>query len=383
MNTQIKDFADLKISQPFLRKLDEMKLREPNDLQKLILPALLDRRVDRNILVQSKPLTGKKLLFLIAALERIDPNLDQSQVFILAPTAELCAHICELADQLCKYTRIRISFLVFDYDSKRKKITDHLVISTMGTMLGCLSYHVLNPSSVRLMIYYGIDCLAASSHDLKRIRQVENALSNECQRLYFSDNFEKQVSGYVRSSINSNLITFNEFTRDDLTRNILQFYVYCHMKDRHSVLNTLLKNTASNRVVVYVFGLPGVREVAEPLEAAGFHVVALSTRTGVEERMNNIEKFKRCSKGVLVLNYPLTNNVDLGTDISMVINFDLRLDRSDSIEYIHRISKVGRGTKPGFVVNIVVKHRGSKGLRVVRRLEKFLDIRMIELFERL
>lgn len=375
-NAQIKQFTDLKISTPFLRKLDEMNVREPNDLQKLILPALLDCRVDRNILVQSKPLSGKKLLFLIPALERIDSNLEQPQVFILAPTAELCAHFYELAEALCEHTRIRISFLVCDFDSKRKKITDHLVISTMGTLLACLrKHHVLDPSCVRLMIYYGIDCLAASAEDLRRIRDVEDQLSSQCQRLFSSDSFGYGVSRFVRKSINFNLITFNEFYRDELTGNILQFYVRCRMRNRFRVLFKLLKNTRFERLVIYAFGPNGVSETAKVLERTGYNVITLNNRAYVDERMNMIDKFRRSSRAVLVLNYPLTNSIDLGVDLSMVINFDVRLDRSDFVEYIHRISKVGRGPQPGFVVNVVCLRES----RVIKKLEKHFNIRMIEL----
>ena len=353
-------------------------MHEPNEMQKLVLPALMDSHFERNILVQSKPLSGKKLMALICALERINENLEQPQVFIMAPTPEKCGQIVDMARTLRDGTRVRVAYLQRDFDMRNTKMVDQVVVGTLPTMLACLrKFDVLSPKFVRLMVYDDIDSLTTCQRDLRSITTIEEYLRSDCQRLYLSVSFGSNISKVVRECFNSNLITFNDCLRDDLTRNVLQFYTTFSRKiDQYKALLRVLHNVKFKQVILYAPNSECAHELAAGLYENGYNAVAITSATPCEERLKFIARFKKHGEGVLVLTYPMTNGAELGAHLSLVINYGLRLNQGNFIEYYHRIGKVGRQQRPGFVLNIVDR----KDMGTIEKLEDDLAIQMIELF---
>src|SRR5829696_2481646 len=85
-------FAELSLSEPVARALDEMGYTTPTEIQAKSIPHLLE---GHDLIGQAQTGTGKTAAFGIPLVERIDPDDAVIQAIVLAPTRELAMQITQ------------------------------------------------------------------------------------------------------------------------------------------------------------------------------------------------------------------------------------------------------------------------------------------------
>src|SRR3954469_18111954 len=85
-------FADLNLSAPLLRVLQELGYESPSPIQAATIPLLLN---NRDVLGQAQTGTGKTAAFALPILSRIDIRQSTPQALVLAPTRELAIQVAE------------------------------------------------------------------------------------------------------------------------------------------------------------------------------------------------------------------------------------------------------------------------------------------------
>ena len=96
-------FADLKLSAPLLRVLQEVGYESPSPIQAATIPILLD---NRDVLGQAQTGTGKTAAFALPILARIDIKQTTPQALVLTPTRELAIQVADASkwrDEILKY----------------------------------------------------------------------------------------------------------------------------------------------------------------------------------------------------------------------------------------------------------------------------------------
>ncbi|KAF9964404.1 Eukaryotic initiation factor 4A-I [Mortierella alpina] len=86
----VDDFEDMNLSDGLLTSIARQGFTAPTNIQRHAIPAII---VGRYVDVQSPSGTGKTTSFLIAALQKLDALLSESQVLILVPTVQSGAQI--------------------------------------------------------------------------------------------------------------------------------------------------------------------------------------------------------------------------------------------------------------------------------------------------
>ena len=82
-----KHFSELGINENSLKKLAELKISVPTDIQQKAIPVILNKKED--VVALAKTGTGKTAAFGLPLLQLIDVNDEKVQAVILAPTREL------------------------------------------------------------------------------------------------------------------------------------------------------------------------------------------------------------------------------------------------------------------------------------------------------
>src|SRR5512142_118963 len=85
-------FADLGIRESLLATLTSLGYEAPTPIQQRTIPLLLS---GRDVIGQAQTGTGKTAAFALPLLEKIDPQLRQTQALVLAPTRELAVQVAE------------------------------------------------------------------------------------------------------------------------------------------------------------------------------------------------------------------------------------------------------------------------------------------------
>ena len=89
-NKKQNNFENFKINEKIIKALSEIKITNPNPIQKKGIPEILKRK---NTIIKSKPNSGKTLVFSMPVLNIINPLLKKTQAIILTPTHELAKQI--------------------------------------------------------------------------------------------------------------------------------------------------------------------------------------------------------------------------------------------------------------------------------------------------
>ena len=93
MNTDtIISFNQLGLQKPLLKVLDELGYETPSAIQAQTIPLMLE---GKDVVGQAQTGTGKTAAFALPILSRLDLQLKDPQVLVLAPTRELAIQVSE------------------------------------------------------------------------------------------------------------------------------------------------------------------------------------------------------------------------------------------------------------------------------------------------
>ncbi|KAG7278640.1 hypothetical protein CRUP_031935 [Coryphaenoides rupestris] len=312
--TTDEDDNDDKAAQSLLNKLIRSNLvnttnqvevlqRDPNS-PLYSAKSFEELRLPQNLIAQSQSGTGKTAAFVLAMLSHVDPNNKFPQCLCVSPTYELALQTGKVIEQMGKhYPEVQLVYAIRGNKVPRgMKLQEQIVIGTPGTMLrlGHLD------QSIRIQ---------RSEHGHRRVMLPKN-----CQMLLFSATFEGVCVELCQAHRAGPQHSSSE-TGGETLDTIKQYYVQCTSKE----------------------------EKFKALE--GHQVALLSGEMQVEQRAAVIDRFQRRQGEVLVT----TQRIDV-EQVSVVINFDLPVDKDsnpDNETYLHRIGRTGRFGKRGLAINMV------------------------------
>ena len=122
-----KTFQELGVSEEILRALEKKGVAMPTRVQEEAIPPLL---AWRDVIAKAPTGTGKTFAFGIPMIEHIDPQSDDLQGLILAPTRELAIQIAdELRGLLTFYKDIRVTVVYGGRSSWRRPVASWTTIT--------------------------------------------------------------------------------------------------------------------------------------------------------------------------------------------------------------------------------------------------------------
>ena len=181
MKTEISTdhFADFGLQPAIVEALAEQGCEHVTLLQQLVVPVLLD---GRDTIAQAPAASGKTTAFVASTPERIDPDLQQPQVCVLAPTREATRRLTELFRHYVGHLpNVQIASIMggegYGLQISQLKRGAHIVIGTPSRLMDLIREQNLPLQNLRVLVLDDVDELVqlGFGEDIKRILAAAGA----------------------------------------------------------------------------------------------------------------------------------------------------------------------------------------------------------------
>jgi len=320
----------------------------------------------RDVNGQAQSGTGKTPTFSIGLLQRLDTKNRDCQGLILSPTRELAAQtfnvVTCLGDFMGVTTHVCIGGTSVANDRAALSKGVQVVIGTPGRVFDMINRRVLNLKSLKTFVLDEADeMLSRGFRD--QIYDIFQLLPSEVQVCLFSATMPQDVLE-VSQKFMRNPIRILVKTEEVTLEGIKQFYIAVEKEDfKFDTLTDLYETLTVAQSIIYVSGRRKVEWLAEKMRASDFTVSCIHGEMSHTDRDTVMKEFRSGSSRVLISTDLLARGIDI-QQVSVVINYDLPMQREN---YIHRIGRSGRFGRKGVAINFVT----TEDVRQMREIEKF------------
>jgi translation initiation factor 4A len=366
-----EQFDQMGLDEDILGGIYAMGFERPSAIQK---KAIVPIKEGRDIIAQSQSGTGKTATFTIGVLSRINRNEKTNQAIILGPTRELAKQIYDVFIELSKNMGIKVKLLIggnsrSKYDTEHS-VDDQILVGTPGRISEYLNKKKINASTLKIIILDEAD------------EMLSRGFQDQIQKIFYDIPVETQVGLFSATMPGEMLELTNKFMRnpvkflvhnDELTlEGIRQYYVYINDEvGKYEVLSDLFGAISINQSMIYVNSRKKANMLVERMQAENFTVACINGSMLQEERNEVMKEFRAGTKRVLITTDILSRGIDV-QQVSLVINYELPLEKET---YIHRIGRSGRFGRKGVAINLV----GPWEFNDLKKLEKFYNTEIQEL----
>jgi translation initiation factor 4A len=343
-------FDSMSLPEKLLRGIFAYGYERPSDIQ---TKAIVPMKEGRDILAQARSGTGKTATFCLGSMCRIDPALKKMQVLILVHTRELAQQIRSVATSLGEYLGITAysatggTPLREDLRAIEKGV--HIVIGTPGRIYDLMSRKALNRESMKVLILDEADQMLEDRFKEQIMCILQLGFPKDCQIALFSATMPESVVEVANQLLQNPariLVPPEEVTLDG----IKQYYVPLDKEEwKYDVLCDLYKQLTINQALIYCNKRQKAEWLADKMSAEGFPLSYIHGEMEPEERMRRMKDFRSGAVRVMISTDLLARGIDI-QQISLVINFELPIQREN---YIHRIGRSGRFGRKGVAINLV------------------------------
>lgn len=236
------------------------------------------------------------------------------------------------------------------------KLQEQIVIGTPGTMLDwCSKFKFIDPKKIKVFVLDEADVMIATQGHQDQSIRIQRMLPKNCQMLLFSATFEESVWNFAQRIVpDPNIIKLKR--EEETLDTIKQYYVLCNSKEeKFQALSNIYGAITIAQAMIFCHTRKTAGWLAGELSREGHQVALLSGEMQVEQRAAVIERFRDGKEKVLVTTNVCARGIDV-EQVSVVINFDLPIDKDgnpDNETYLHRIGRTGRFGKRGLAINMV------------------------------
>jgi ATP-dependent RNA helicase DeaD len=342
-------FDDLDLAPGVLRAIKAMGYTEPTDIQRQVVPLMLD---GRDVVGQSQTGTGKTAAFGAPIASMLDPDEPTVQAIVLVPTRELCLQVAGEMTKLGAPRRLKVAAV---YGGKAIRIQAEqledgaqIVVGTPGRVIDMIGRRHL------------------------RLQHVAVAVLDECDEMLdigFAEDIDRILS-YTPTPRQTSLFsaTLPPFVLELIDRYLVQpqsvqihpgqatvpeiEQVYCEVleQDKIRAIRRLLhEEPHKSRLLVFRRTQRGVDWLVRRLQNYGIGAEGIHGALTQDQRERVMRSFRNGEIRLLVATNVAARGLDI-QDISHVVNYDIPMTPD---EYVHRIGRTGRAGKLGKAVTFV------------------------------
>ena len=366
------NFDNFDINKDILKGIYLYGFNKPSKIQIKGIQAISTKK---DCIIQSQSGTGKTATYLIGILNNIQPN-NTCQAIIVAPTRELALQVFEVAFEITKYSKVKVSLLiggtnVSDNISDIQKT--NIVIGTLGRLNHLILYKKLNIKNLKILAVDEADNILTDGvpSDLQKIYDI---IPDDCQNILIS------------ATLSSNVFTLSDKLMDDPIKILLkkteiavdlisQFYIDVEEEEyKLDVLLDLYNIISSTQAIIFCNTIRKVTWLTEQLTEKNFSITTIHGKMSQIERNLVVEDFRNSKTRLLLTTDLLARGIDI-PQVNLVVNYDLPINKET---YIHRIGRCGRFGKKGLSITMV-KMEDNNDVKLLNKMKNYykLDINEI------
>jgi ATP-dependent RNA helicase RhlE len=349
------------------RAVAEEGYTTPTPIQAATIPHLL---AGRDLLGCAQTGTGKTAAFTLPILQYLTqhkrvPARGRPRVLILGPTRELVAQIADSIRTYGRHVNVTHTTIFGGVGQQPQVVAVNrgvdIVAATPGRLLDLMQQGHVRLDQVEVFVLDEADRMLDMGF-IRDIRQILNALPRKRHNLFFSATMAKDVVELARAMVHDPIhvtITPGQPTVEKIDQKVL----FVDKGNKDSLLVSLLKDPAINRVIVFVQMKHAADKVVHKLVGSGISAEAIHGNKSQSARTRALAGFKVGKVRVLVATDIAARGLDVD-DITHVVNYDLPIEPET---YVHRIGRTARAGASGDAVSFCAAE-DREFLRDIERL---------------
>ena len=344
-----KTFQDLNLSEEILKALEKKGYGYPTRIQEEAIPPLLEWK---DVIAKAPTGTGKTFAFGIPMIEHIDPESEDLQGLILAPTRELAIQICdELRSLLAFYKNIRVAVLYggqkIDVQLKALKRCPQIIVATPGRLMDHYNRHTVRFDKIHTVVLDEADRMLDMGF-FKDVTKILDKIKNKKCLGLFSATISQEVMTvswmYQRDEVEITVQPQAESRPD-----IEQFSITVPALAKEEATLHLLRTMGWERVIIFCNTKHMCQRLSDDLRRAGIDADCIHGDVRQVTREKTMNTFRQGKLPVLIATDVASRGIDVD-DVDCVINYDVP---EENEYYIHRIGRTGRARRKGVAFSII------------------------------
>ncbi|MDQ4711116.1 ATP-dependent RNA helicase DbpA [Bacillus subtilis] len=341
-------FKNYQISHDILRALEGLGYTEPTKVQQSVIPAALERK---DLVVKSQTGSGKTASFGIPLCELADWDENKPQALILTPTRELAVQVKEDITNIGRFKRIKATAVFgkssFDKQKAELKQKSHIVVGTPGRVLDHIEKGTLPLDRLSYLVIDEADEMLNMGF-IEQVEAIIKHLPTERTTMLFSATLPQDIEKLSRQYM-QNPEHIEIKAAGLTTRNIEHAVIQVREENKFSLLKDVLMTENPDSCIIFCRTKEHVNQLTDELDDLGYPCDKIHGGMIQEDRFDVMNEFKRGEYRYLVATDVAARGIDI-ENISLVINYDLPLEKES---YVHRTGRTGRAGNKGKAISFV------------------------------
>lgn len=368
----VATFEDMGLKEDLLTGMYTFGYKNPTAIQKrFILPFIQGK----DVVAQAASGSGKTSAICICLLQACSPAERTTQALILSPTRELAVQTQDLCNNIGHHMGLSAYACVggrsVTEDIRHLQSGVQIISGTPGRVFDMIKMKHFDTKSLRVLVLDEADEMLgkgfkAQIHDIYRIiPPLQVVLVSATLPADVLEMTQKIMTEPV-----SILVKRDEITVDSIQQ---YFVAVDEERNKFDTLRDLYEMLVTSQSVIFCNTRNKVDQLSKKLRKEKFSISSMHGDMPQEERDQVMRKFRDGDSRVLISTDLWARGIDV-EQISLVVNYDLPLNRE---QYIHRIGRTGRFGRTGIAITFVLRDQ----MRQLRDIEQFYGTRIEELPE--
>ena len=345
-----KQFSELRISNPIVQALTELKIVEPTEIQQKVIPQLLDNTTD--IVGLAKTGTGKTAAFGLPLLQLIQIEKTVVQAVILVPTRELGHQIHTNLEQFSKNINgISIAATCGGIPIKpqieRLKTPTHIVVATPGRLIDLIQRKAIDLKETQFLVLDEADEMVSILKE--SLDEIVAELPKKHRTFLFSATLPGAIKQLIQNYLSKNVVEISANMETIGNQGIDHQYIVVDPIEKLDVLMHFLNSRDGERGIIFCKTKAAVNKLAKNLAINKFSSGAIhgSLSQGIRDRI--MGQFREGHINLLIATDLAARGIDVA-DVSFVVNYHL----PDVYEaYVHRSGRTARAGAKGLSLTVL------------------------------
>lgn len=335
-------------------------------IQAQTIPTLM---AGKDVIGISKTGSGKTIAYLLPLIRHIKAQRDLSESetgpigLILAPTRELALQIYQEVKNFTDSDNSFTSICCTGGSEMKKQVDDlkrgcKLVVATPGRFIDLLTLNngkLLNPRRITFVVLDEADRLFDMGFE-PQVTQIMQTVRPDKQCALFSATFPNKLKKFAIKALSDPLtITIN--SKSMVSENVEQsFQIFDNDFERYDGLCKLIAQQLNKpslqdeKIIIFVASQQICDTIFNKLDESGFETFAIHAGKTYQERIINLENFKRTPNGILLCTEVLSRGLNV-PEVSLVIIYNaIKM----FAQYVHTTGRTGRGTNHGKAITLLL-----------------------------
>ena len=342
-------FESLGLSDAMLKALEKKGYGWPTTIQAEAIPHFMQWR---DVIAKAPTGTGKTFAFGIPMTEHIDPENQEVQGLILAPTRELAIQIGdELRSLLTYFNGIRVAVLYggagIGGQIKALEKKPQIVVATPGRLMDHYNRKTIRLDKIQTVVFDEADRMLDMGF-FKDVTRIIDKVKNRKNMGLFSATISQEVMTvswmYQRDEVEIT-VEPKQADRPDID----QYSLTCTPLEKAETTLRLIKSQGYERVMIFCNTKHMCQRLSDDFQRAKLDCDCIHGDIRQSQREKTMQKYRDGKLAILIATDVASRGIDVD-DVDCVINYDIP---DENEYYVHRIGRTGRAKRKGVAWSMV------------------------------